>query len=304
MASTAAAALRQVSIGVGKAMAAPETPEGVRRVFSTVASALAPSPATPMRTVERAGLPTLQVAPSRFRGVARGTILWFHGGGYVFGTLRAYSGMAGRIARASRCRVHVPEYRLAPEHPSPAATEDGLAAYRALLDREGPGRLLVGGDSAGGHLTVAVLQAARDEGLPMPAGAILLSPWLDATFTSEELRDRSTEEIVIRPELIERCREWFVGDGDLKDPAISPLFGDMNGLPPTYIAWTLNEFLHADCAAFVDKAGQAGVQVTTETHPDLWHVWPLLAPLLPEGRDTIARIGAFAGERLDAAAPA
>jgi monoterpene epsilon-lactone hydrolase len=280
---------------LGRRLAAAETPQGVRRIVGVAGATLAPA-----RGVRTEPLPSgpnggRRVTPKV--GAAGGrTVLMFHGGGYAFGSAKLYRGLAGRIAKAASATVDAPDYRLAPEHPHPAAVDDGLAAYRAAIERVPPRRMVVGGDSAGGGLTVAVLQAARDAGLPMPAGMFLLSPWLDLRGDPRE-RENAATEILILPPLVERATAWYTGEHTAEEPAISPILGSFSGLPPTLVQVSSSELLHPDSVAFVDRARAAGVDVTLEVEDGLWHAWQLMAPAVPEARASIASIGRFVVRR-------
>ena len=152
-------------------------------------------------------------------------------------------------------------------------------------------RLAVGGDSAGGGLAVAVLQAARRAGLPMPACLVLLSPWLDLTGEGESHTTNVDSEILILPPSVERATRFYRGDVAADDPAVSPLFGDLTGLPPTLVQVSRNELLYSDSESFTDRARAAGVDVDLRVVADLWHVWHLMAPIVLEARASIAEIG-------------
>lgn len=276
---------------IGRRLAAAETPKQVRRVIGVAGAILAPATGVRTEPLAVGGVQGLRIEPKAGTPPDR-TVLLFHGGGYVFGSARMYRGLAGRIAKVSGAAVEVPDYRLAPEHPHPAAVDDGLAAYRATLDRVAPDRLVVGGDSAGGGLTLAVLQAARREGLAMPSGMFLLSPWLDLRGDPVE-REHSDTEMLIRPPIVERATRWYLGGRPPDEPAISPILGPMDGLPPTLVQVASKELLRDDSRAFVEAARAAGVEVTVEVADDLWHVWQLMAPAVPEARASIASIGRF-----------
>lgn len=277
---------------IGRKMAAAETPEELRRIIARAtriplrASKVVTSPAT----FEHLG--GLRVAPTAGAAGSR-SILLFHGGGYVFGTAKQHRPLAGRIAKAADATVYVPEYRLAPEHPHPAAIDDGITAYRAMLERVPAHDLVVGGDSAGGGLTLAMLQRARDEGLPMPAGMVLISPWLDLSSSGKSYTSNVESDIVIRPASIDRATAWYCQDIATDDPRVSPLFADMSGLPPALVQVSAVELLYSDSDRFVDLAREAGVDVTFQIDSDMWHVWHLTAPLVTEARHSIAKIGDF-----------
>ncbi len=221
-------------------------------------------------------------------------ILYLHGGGYAIGSPRSHRHLAADLARAARTMVLLPDYRLAPEHPYPAAVDDALAAYRHLLDSGiAANRIVIGGDSAGGGLTVATMLAARVAGLPLPAGAILISPWLDLAGTGaslDTLKDR--DPLVSRTDL-ERWGSAYAGTNSKRDPIVSPLYADLKGLPPLVIHVGGDEALLDDSLRFARAAIAAGVEAHLEVWPRMVHVWHWFARRLAAGREAIDRLGAF-----------
>jgi acetyl esterase/lipase len=189
-------------------------------------------------------------------------------------------------------------YRLAPEHPHPAALQDGLANYRALIQRFDPSSVALTGDSAGGGLTLALLQHARDEGLPLPAAAVLLSPWADLT---EEAPSRSTndqaDDMLSRATLKGAASAYLAG-ADPRQPSASPVLGDLAGLPPLLVSVDESEILLDDATRIVEGAVAAGGQATLIRRSGLFHEWPTLVPSLPEACETVDEIVAFLDERL------
>lgn len=296
MAGLIARAHRPVARMIGRRLAAATTPERMRRTIERANALLLPCSGIIVEPTTFAELGGLRVAPKRSASDDR-AILMFHGGGYVFGSPRMYRGLAGRVAKAADASVHLPQYRLAPEHAHPAAVHDGLTAYRAMLDRHRAERIVVAGDSAGGGLTVATLQAARDEGLPMPAGMVLLSPWLDLTGGGQSYRANVGTEILILPPVVARAAGWYRGDHPADAPGVSPLFGELAGLPPALVQVSASELLYSDSESFASAARAVGVDVDLRVEADLWHVWQLMAPVVPEARASIAQIGRFVAER-------
>ena len=292
MASLPARLHRPVVRLIGRRLAAAGTAERMRRVIRRANALLAPCTGVMTEPFPIGGRDGLRVIPKASPTPER-AMLMFHGGGYVFGSPEMYRPLAGRVAKAVHAAVYRPSYRLAPEHPHPAAVDDGLAAYRALLGQVPAERLAVGGDSAGGGLSVAVLQAAGRAGLPMPACLVLLSPWLDLTGDGESHTTNADSEILILPASVERATRFYRGEVAADDPAVSPLFGDLTGLPPTLVQVSRNELLYSDSESFADRAGAAGVDVDLRVVDDLWHVWHLMAPVVPEARASIAEIGEF-----------
>jgi monoterpene epsilon-lactone hydrolase len=233
--------------------------------------------------------------PSARPGAA---IIYLHGGGYVIGSPRSHRHLAAAIGRAAQAAVLLPDYRLAPEHPFPAAVDDAVAVYRWLLGRgQAPARTVLAGDSAGGGLTVATLLALRDGGLTLPAAAVCISPWVDlsgsgASYTAKAASDP----IVTRDGVMEMARA-YLGSADARSPLASPLFADLSRLPPILIQVGSEEVLLDDSVALAGSAKGAGVDTTLEIWPDMIHVWHWFLPLLDEAQSAVDGIGAFARAR-------
>ncbi|MEZ4451437.1 MAG: alpha/beta hydrolase [Nannocystaceae bacterium] len=229
----------------------------------------------------------------------RGVLLYLHGGGYAMGSCTSHRALVGRIAAACGLSARVPEYRLAPEHRFPAAIDDALAAYRALLAAgHRADEVIVAGDSAGGGLCAGLLVALRDAGDPLPAAAILLSPFTDLTFTGESVQSRAEVDPWLSPAMLEPMIRLLADEGDRRDPRASPVFADLRGLPPLLIHVGDQEILLSDSTRLAERAQAAGVAVEIEVWPELWHVFHFFAPLLPEANEALAKIGAFARARL------
>lgn len=229
-------------------------------------------------------------------------ILHLHGGGYVMGSCASHRSLVGNIANACGVRAVVPEYRLAPEHPFPAGLEDAVAAYRALLD-EGVAaeQIVVSGDSAGGGLALALLLTLREAGIPMPRAAVLLSPFTDLTCTGESLKTREGIDPWLSSTLLEPMIARYLGDHDRRDPRVSPVLADLSGLPPMLIHVGDHEILLSDSTRLAERARAAGVEVELQVWPELWHVFHLFAPALPEANDALERIGHFVRTQLGCA---
>lgn len=232
----------------------------------------------------------------RGKGVRRNdaALLYLHGGGYTVGSPRSHRHMLGPLSSDSGLPILAPDYRLAPENPFPAAVEDAVAAYRGLIDSGiAPARLAIAGDSAGGGLTIATLVAARDKGLPMPACAVAISPWADLSQGGESFRARARRDPIVKKEGVDVMAAAYLNGADAKTPLASPLFADLKGLPPLLIQVGSEEALHSDAVALAARAEAAGVEVSFESWGGMIHVWHIFHPILSEGRDAIARIGAF-----------
>jgi acetyl esterase/lipase len=227
-------------------------------------------------------------------GSAR-AVLYLHGGGYVIGSINTHRELCARIARAAAARVLVIDYRLAPEHPFPAAVEDAVAAYQWLIGRVPPEAVAIGGDSAGGGLTLATLLALRDRGISLPAAGILLSPWTDLALTGESLATRASLDPMITAgaQGIRGMAQSYLGNADSRNPLVSPLYGDLTRLPPLLIQVGTSEVLFDDATRVDAKARAAGVDVTFEAWNEMIHVFQVFASLLPEGQQAIEKIGAF-----------
>ena len=224
-------------------------------------------------------------------------VVYFHGGGYVMGSIPSYRELAGRLSRASAARVLLVDYRLAPEHPFPAAVDDVVTVCRWLTGRLGGLRRVVfGGDSAGGGLTLAALVSLRDAGEQLPAAAFCISASTDLAKTGDSIRSRAhLDPIVQLPSTVAHAKRYLGENGDTTNPLASPLYAPMHGLPPLLLLVGTHEMLHDDTTRVADKARLAGVDVTLEVAEEMVHIWPFFAAILPEGREAIERIGTFVG---------
>ena len=221
-------------------------------------------------------------------------ILYLHGGGYCICSLDTHRGLAARIALASDARVLLPAYRLAPENPFPAALEDALSAYRWLLKQGIPAKqIAIGGDSAGGGLTVAITTSLRDSGEPLPAFLFLISPWTDLTFSGDSIITRKQVDPIFGRDGGPRYAPAYVGTDSPENPLISPLFADLRGLPPTLIHVGNDEILLDDSTRLEEKLKEAGVKVQLEIWNGMWHVFQAFAPWVPEAELSIDKIGTF-----------
>ena len=225
-------------------------------------------------------------------------LLYLHGGGYMIGSTNGYRPLFSALARAMGARGLAIDYRLAPENPFPAAVDDALAAYRALL-RQGiaPHGIAIAGDSAGGGLTLATLISARDAGLPMPAAAVLLSPWTDLACTGGSMSSKAAEDPSLNRDGLLGLAATYLNGASPLAPLSSPFYADLTGLPPLLIQVGSAEVLLDDATRLAAKAGEADVAVQLEVWPRMPHVWHVFAFTLSEGRDAIASAGAFVAAR-------
>ncbi len=226
-------------------------------------------------------------------------LLFLHGGGYELGSVRSDGELAARLGRASGMRVLFPEYRLAPEHPFPAAIDDVLAAYRWL--RTSPdvslGSLAVAGDSAGGGLAVALLVATRDAGEPRPAAAVLMSPTVDLTSSGASMSERADQDPISTPAMLRQFAAEYLAGADPKTPLASPLFASLSGLPPLLIQVGTADLLLSDSERLAAAAAEAGVDVTLQIGQGLPHVYQLLLGT-PEAAQATEHIGTFLRARV------
>ena len=240
----------------------PLTVEEQRSGFAAAIAQPAPQDVATRRTT-LGGRPALELTPTAVTSPGPGHLLYLHGGGYVIGSPDTHAGLVGELARRAGLRTTSVDYRLAPEHPFPAAVEDGLAAYRELLATgTDPRDLVVAGDSAGGGLALATLLAARDAGLPQPAAAVVFSPWVDLTVSGASIRTKADADPIFTEADIRAYADLYIGTGDRSQPLASPLFADLTGLPPLLIQVGANELLLDDAVRLAGRAGTDDVEVT------------------------------------------
>jgi len=227
------------------------------------------------------------------------TVLYLHGGGYVLGSIDTHKGLGSRIAEAAGTRVLMVEYRLAPETPFPGAVEDATTAYRFLLDQGvAPEQIVIGGDSAGGGLTLATLVSLKEQGQPLPGAAFALSPWVDLEGLGDSMQTRAAADPMVQKEGLVRMGSLYLADADPKTPLAAPLHADLSGLPPILIQVGTAETLLDDSIRIAERLRAAGVAVELQQYEDLIHVFQAFAPIVPESLEAIAKIGAFVKSQL------
>jgi acetyl esterase/lipase len=262
-----------------------------RRFDEAARRGVRPPRGTVVRPIEAGGVPAEWIEP--FESDPGRYILYLHGGGYTIGSLDTHRGLVARIARAAGAHLLQVDYRLAPEHPFPAGLEDALSAYHWMLSQGiAPGQLAIGGDSAGGGLTVATALRLRDAGDPLPAALFLLSPWTDLTFSGPSARQREDRDPVLSLSSGWSVQE-YTGAFPADAPLISPVFADLRGLPPMLIQVGTEEILFDDSTRLAENARKAGIDATIEIWEGMWHVFQAAAPYLHEAQQAIDAIGTY-----------
>jgi len=210
-------------------------------------------------------------------------VLYLHGGGYVFGAPAGYRSVTGILARDLGATTYAPDYRLAPEHPFPAALDDAEAVYHWLLTQGiAGGRIVIAGDSAGGGLALALALRLRDADAVSPAGLAVISPWTDLTLSGDSLTSHAGRDPMLRPDFLAHCARLYAGDR-VHDPLASPLLGDLAGLPPIAIQVGADEILLDDARRLTERAREGGTTASLTVFADLWHEFQAQASALPEG---------------------
>jgi epsilon-lactone hydrolase len=250
------------------------------------------------RGLGEAALPALWVDGSQNAGV----LLYFHGGGYVFGSPATHAAMLARLAGSSGMRACLPEYRLAPEHPFPAALEDARAAYGALVVCGiAPDRIVIGGDSAGGGLALALLGDLLAHKAPLPAGVFGLSPLTDLTFSGDSLRRNAEADVILAANRADDMSAMYLRGHDPADPLVSPLFADFSGASDIWLCVGDSEILLDDTTRLARRLQQQGVAVTSRIAHDLPHVWPIFQCWLPEADATLDDLAGWIRQRVPSA---
>ena len=259
----------------------------------------------PRWTVATLDLPSFRGERLQPAGPCDGVMLYLHGGGYVIGSPRSHRHLAADLAGAAGLTAYVLDYRRAPEHPFPAALDDAVAAVRWLVEtrRARPERLVLAGDSAGGGLVVSTLVALRDAGLPLPAAAVCLSPWVDLGCTLPSCSARRPPDPVIDAEVLRAMARAYLGRRSARTPGASPLYADLQGLPPLLVQAAAGEALVDDAIELMRAAARAGVHVTLELWPRFVHVGHWYARMFDDGGRALGNAARFMRSALDAARP-
>jgi monoterpene epsilon-lactone hydrolase len=274
---------------------AAQTPEEFRTIYERFLGQFPPPTDVEIQPVNAGGVPAEWVIPPATAGR---TIVYFHGGGYVVGGPKAYREMVSHIARAAQAQALAIDYRLAPEHPYPAAVEDAVAAYRWLLGQGvEPGRTVFAGDSAGGGLAVATLVALHARGHRLPAAGVCICPWVDLEITGKSMDTNADADPLVKRDVVTNMAAAYLQGQDPRTPLASPLHAELGGVPPLLIQAGTAETLLDDASRLAERARIAGVDVTFEPWPDMIHVWQWFGSFLPEARQAIDRIGEFIRQR-------
>lgn len=237
------------------------------------------------------GVPAILAIPPEKDG---DTVIYCHGGGFCVGSADGRRKLGGHLAKHLRALVVVIDYRLAPEHPFPAAIEDSVAVYRTLRsDQSGGGRILMAGDSAGGNLAIATVLKLRDLGEPLPAGIIAFSPWLDMEHSGETIETKASTDTLVNRGMLEGLAATYLAGASPVDPLANPLKADLAGLPPVYLNAGSSEALLSDTIRFAEAAKKAGVDVTVSIAEAMQHVFPCLAGRARVADDELANVAAW-----------
>jgi len=221
-------------------------------------------------------------------------VLYLHGGGYIFGSPKTHRQVLIAMAKAFEAPVYGLDYRLAPEHPFPAAVEDAANAYRWLLERHNPPSIVLAGDSAGAGLAIATAIGVRDSGLPPAKAIVAFSPYSDLAVTGASVEANARSCAMFTPRGVREAAALYLAGADARDPRASPLYGDFQGLPPMLLFASQHEILRDDTLRLAERASAAGVKVELVVRDRLPHVWPVFVNLLPEAREAFATVTAFA----------
>lgn len=242
--------------------------------------------------IDMGGIPGALVVPETARGSR--TMLYIHGGGYFSGGSAGYLGIAGQFAKRLGASVYVPDYRLAPEHPFPAPLDDVETAYAWLAaDPARAGQIVLAGDSAGGAMVVSAMVRARQGGLPLPAGGVAISPWANLEMTGQSYVTRDGVDPLCTREILQLMARAVLGTTRPNDPDVSPVFADVRGLPPILVQIGESEVMLSDAIRLATHLADARVRTSLEIWPDMFHVWPVFAGLLPEADEALESAATF-----------
>lgn len=247
-------------------------------------------------TVNKLTIGGIQAELIECQNSRKGIILYLHGGAYALGSVNVHREFLARLAKTCQRKVLAIDYRLAPENPFPAALEDSLAAYHWLISSGyEPSNLVIAGDSAGGGLTIATLVSLRDNHFPLPACVVCISPWLNLYSTVE--KQNNNNDPILNPQILKMYSEYYTGHSNSTNPLISPIFADLQGLPPMLIQAGTNEILLDEITQFCNKATQAKIEIELDCWQGLFHVFQII-PILPETKLSLEKIANFIANKI------
>lgn len=278
---------------VGKILGSPDAPIDEQRAAMASLAKLPPSRSVSSEELQLAGVRCLRLTPTR--SVTERHLVYLHGGAYALGSPESHAAWVRWWAVRANAAVTLVDYRLAPEHPYPAAIDDCTSVVQAMYETVAPGTLTIAGDSAGGGAALATLCRLRDNGYPMPAGAVLFSPWTDLTASGESLTTRREVDPMIDPDWIQPFADHYRGATPADHPEVSPLFADLSGLPPTLIQVGDHEVLLNDSTRLAEKLTAARVVVELDIAAEMWHVYQAFYSMMPEARNALTRAAEFLG---------
>jgi acetyl esterase/lipase len=265
----------------------------LRAAYEALHAQFEPLPEVEVRPVNAGGVASLLLVPPPQRPA---TLLYLHGGGFVLGSAFGYRALAGALAAAAEASALVPEFRLAPEHPFPAALDDARQAYQWMLERgTDPRQVVLAGDSAGGGLVLALLLSLKQQRLPLPGGAVLLCPWVDLTCALQRQPSGEPQPVTI-VEQLRRFGSAYLDGHPIDDPLVSPLTADLTGLPPLLIQSATGDSVLHEARQLADRAADHGVEARLELYPVATHVFHTFWSFLPEAADALEQAGAFVRE--------
>ena len=271
--------------------------EEQRSNFEEQVSQLPVAESVSCKPVSAGGIPAEWIVP---KGTPeRNVLLYLHGGGYCIGSINTHRAMVSHFAKAAETRALLIDYRLAPENPFPAAVDDSTSAYKWILSQGiTAGGIVIAGDSAGGGLTVSTMVSLKEKGIPLPAAAVLISPWVDMAITGDSIISKADIDPMVTKEGLMEMAQAYIDDASFRTPLASPLYADLNGLPPMLIQVGTAEILLDDATRMADHARKDGVEVTLHTAEDMCHVWHFFTSMLPEALEAIEEIARFIRKHL------
>lgn len=272
-------------------------PADLRVAYDAMGDITPPDPLVAYEAIEADGIPCeIGVYPGARTDA---TVLYFHGGGYVFGSRKSHRGLVARLGQAAGIRTVAPDYRLAPEHVFPAAVDDAFAVYKWLLANDTPAeRIVFAGDSAGGGLSIGTMLRCKAEGVPLPRAAVLFSPFTDMGVTGDSVAENKDRDYLVSFDGAFGLAAMYMTGSDLKSPEASPIFADLSGLPPLLIHVGGNEAILDDALRLARRAIMADVEVTLHAYPKLPHVWQLFSAILDEGEESLREAGTFIANQI------